>query len=319
MTTVAPDRAALEAVVEELRRLQRSGITRVHVAPETLDALTAAVRGAAAAEPEPTPDAPAVPPPPSPSVPRASAAPRSAPAVEPPPPAPALPPKSTLPPPAPITVPPGSKAERLAWLRAHVLAHPTCLANVRPGKKVVFGVGDVDAAIFFVGEAPGADEEVEGEPFVGKAGELLTKMIVAMGLARAQVYIGNVLPWRPQMPTAPGQDQVGNRPPTAEEMRLGLPFLRAQIEVVQPKLLVALGKTAAEGLLGPGSVPKLGDVRGRWHTFGDVPLMVTYHPSYLLRNQALEPKRTVWEDLLQVMERAGLPISERQRGYFRRT
>jgi DNA polymerase len=193
-----------------------------------------------------------------------------------------------------------------------------CLANVRPGKKVVFGVGNRDAQIFFVGEAPGADEEVEGEPFVGRAGELLTKMIQAMGLQRADVYIGNVLPWRPQMPTAPGEEQVGNRPPTAAEMRLGLPFLRAQIEVVQPRILVALGKTAAEGLLGEGSVPKLGDVRGRWHAFQGVPLMITYHPSYLLRNQGNDAKRVVWEDLLQVMERAGLPISERQRAYFRK-
>jgi DNA polymerase len=187
---------------------------------------------------------------------------------------------------------------------------------VRTGKKVVLGVGSLDAKIMFVGEAPGAEEEIQGEPFVGPAGQLLTKMIQAMGLKRSDVYIGNIMNWRPQMPNVAGREQVGNRPPTEEEMRYCLPFLRAQIEVVNPDLLVALGSTAAQGLLGFGSFKALGDIRGKWHEFAGKPLMVTYHPSYILRNQSNRSKRMIWEDLLKVMERATLPISEKQRGYF---
>src|SRR5207248_9205792 len=126
---------------------------------------------------------------------------------------------------------------------------------------VVLGVGSLDDKIMFVGEAPGADEEIQGEPFVGAAGQLLNKMILGMGLKREDVYIGNIMNWRPEMPTAPGVAQVGNRGPTEEEMRYCLPYLRAQIEVVNPDLIVALGKTAAEGLLGFGTFKALGDIR----------------------------------------------------------
>jgi DNA polymerase len=232
--------------------------------------------------------------------------------------------KSTLPeglapipttPPA-VVLPEGDKAARWAALRELVLKDTTCCAHVRPGKKVVLGVGSLDAQIMFVGEAPGADEEVQGEPFVGPAGQLLTKMIQAMGLQRQDVYIGNIMNWRPEMPVVGGGTQVGNRPPTEEEMRYCLPYLRAQIEVVNPALLVALGSTAAQGLLGVGSFKALGDIRGKWHEFSGKPLMVTYHPSYILRNQSNRSKRMIWDDLLKVMERVGLPISERQRGFF---
>jgi uracil-DNA glycosylase family 4 len=168
----------------------------------------------------------------------------------------------------------------------------------------------------FVGEAPGADEEVQGEPFVGPAGQLLNKMITGMGLARSDVYIGNIMNWRPDMPTGPGGIQSGNRPPTESEMAHCLPYLKAQIEIVRPKLLVALGATAAKGLLGWKAFGALGEVRGKWHEFGGVPLMVTYHPSYILRNPTNSSKRLIWEDLLKVMERASLAISDKQRNFF---
>jgi DNA polymerase len=176
----------------------------------------------------------------------------------------------------------------------------------------------------FVGEAPGADEEDRGEPFVGRAGQLLDRMIKAMGLERSQVYIGNILNWRPEMPRNPDGSQTGNRPPTAEEMAYCLPFIRAQIEVVAPRVLVALGKTAVDGLLGADRFKTMGAARGAWHEYGGIPLRATYHPSYLLRQEgltsasAMKIKRDAWEDLLAVMERAGLPISEKQRGFFRR-
>jgi DNA polymerase len=214
-------------------------------------------------------------------------------------------------PPPEVELPDGTKAEKWDYLRDRVLKCPVCNAHVKPGKKVVFGVGNLNADIFLCGEAPGADEEIAGEPFVGRAGQLLTKIIEAMGLQRSDVYIGNIMNWRPEMPTP-----HGNRPPTEEEMAFCLPYLRAQVQIVEPKVVVALGATAVHGLLGPDPKRRLGDVRGQWMKFGDTPLMITYHPSYLLRYASSESKRIVWEDFMKVMERLRMPISEKQRAYF---
>jgi len=219
--------------------------------------------------------------------------------------------KTTLGTPPTFELPEGNKQKRWDALREIVLNCPKCNENKREGYQLVFGVGNLDADIFFCGEAPGADEEEQGEPFVGKAGQLLNKMIGAMGLAREEVYIGNIMNWRPQLPT-----RVGNRPPTLDEIGFCLPYLRAQIEIVKPKLIVALGATAAKGLLGPNAFRSLREVKGEWREFDKTPLLATYHPSYLLRNDSKRDKRSAWEDLLKVMERCGLPISERQRGYF---
>jgi DNA polymerase len=181
---------------------------------------------------------------------------------------------------------------------------------VKSRKNVVFGVGDIHAKLMFVGEAPGADEDEQGEPFVGAAGQLLTRIIQTMGLSRETVYIANILKCRPD---TPGQS-YGNRKPTPDEMRTCLPYLLAQIELIRPKVMVALGATAIEGLL--GKAEGIGKSRGRFQTFRDIPLMPTFHPAYLLRNQALSEKRKVWEDMLQVMEKLEMEISEKQRGYF---
>jgi DNA polymerase len=233
--------------------------------------------------------------------------------------APAVP---ALPPKPDVVLPDGDKQTRWNFLRELVLSDPICLARVYPGKKVVFGVGSLDAAIMFVGEAPGGDEEDQGEPFVGRAGQLLNKMIKAMGLDRGQVYIGNILNWRPDMPRNPDGSQTGNRPPTAAEMAYCLPFIRAQIAIIQPKVIVALGKTAVDGLLGADRFKSMGAARGAWHSYADTPLRASYHPSYLLRQEGLTSiaakkiKRDAWEDMLAVMERAELPVSEKQRNYF---
>jgi len=204
----------------------------------------------------------------------------------------------------------GSKAERLAALRGPVLGCTLCPHLAASRTQVVFGVGSPEAEVMFVGEAPGEDEDLQGEPFVGKAGQLLTKIIVAMGFTRDQVYIGNVLKCRPDMP--PGES--GNRKPKPAEMETCLPYLRQQIDIIQPRALVALGATAMEGLL--GETQPMNKLRGRWHEFNGIPLMATYHPAYLLRNQSLTEKRKVWEDMLLVLERLGKPISEKQRGFF---
>ena len=204
----------------------------------------------------------------------------------------------------------GDKALAMAQLREKVLACIKCPHLVASRKSVVFGVGTVDASLMFVGEAPGADEDQEGEPFVGRAGQLLTRIIVAMGLNRETVYIANILKCRPD---TPGQ-AFGNRKPTPEEMETCSPYLQQQIDIIQPKVLVALGATAVEGLLGkPVSITKL---RGQWQNYRGTPLMPTFHPSFLLRPENAARKREVWEDMLQVMQKLEMPITEKQRNYF---
>jgi DNA polymerase len=141
-------------------------------------------------------------------------------------------------------------------------------------------------------------------------------MIQAMGLQRSDVYIGNIMNWRPEMELSADGEQYDNRAPTAEEMAYCLPFLKAQIDIVSPAYLVALGATAAQGLLGRGTFKALGEVRGRWKEFQGRPLMITYHPSYILRTNSNKSKRLIWEDLLQVMDKAARPVSDKQRGYF---
>lgn len=294
-------RTTLHALTEELKRLKAAGVRSVSVSPESVQRLRAVVEQQRATAPARQPGRAAS----APDISKSKAEPAKTPA------------RSTLlPPPPSFDLPAGDKKTRWEALRKRVLEDEVCRTNVREGKQVVFGVGNVDAAIMFVGEAPGAEEERQGEPFVGPAGQLLTKMIAGMGLARDEVYIGNIMNWRPQMPVSANGEQYGNRPPTPEEMAYCLPYLEAQIDVVKPQVIVALGATAAHGLLGHEAFKALGEVRGRWQVFAGRPLMVTYHPSYILRNQSNRSKRMIWEDLLKVMEKAGLPISDKQRGYF---
>ena len=207
-------------------------------------------------------------------------------------------------------VPTEDREQRIAKLREKVLVCTKCSHLAEFRHTVVFGVGNPSADLMFVGEAPGADEDLRGEPFVGRAGELLTRIIETMGFKRSDVYIANVLKCRPDMP----KGSSGNRQPTSEEMQTCLPYLRDQIEIIQPKVMVALGGVAMRGLF--GTVEPMKSLRGRWHAFGNIPVMATFHPSYLLRNQALTEKRKVWEDMLQVLERLDLPITQRQRNFF---
>ena len=202
------------------------------------------------------------------------------------------------------------KAELLATVRERVRGCTKCSHLACSRTQTVFGVGNPDADLMFIGEAPGADEDQQGEPFVGRAGQLLTRILKAMNFAREDVYIANILKCRPDMPAG----SFGNRPPTPKEMQTCRPYLVEQIEIIQPSVLVALGAVAVEGLLGTRAAMR--ELRGRWHTYNSIPLMITYHPAYLLRNQAPSEKRKVWEDMLQVLERLEQPISERQRNYF---
>ena len=205
----------------------------------------------------------------------------------------------------------GDAAAQLESLEKQINSCETCRSQCSEGGKLVFGSGDPAADLFFCGEAPGAEEEATGQPFVGKAGQLLGKIITAMGLTREEVYLTNLLKWRPQH-----DKPYGNRPATAEEMNFCLPYLRAQIEIVRPKVVVALGNAAVRGLLGPDPNRKMRALRGTWSEFSETPLMITFHPSYLLQNGTLKTKRMLWEDMLQVMDKCGLPINDKQRGFF---
>lgn len=156
---------------------------------------------------------------------------------------------------------------------------------------LVFGVGNANADIAFVGEAPGRDEDLRGEPFVGEAGQLLTKIVLAMGLAREDVYICNVLKCRPP----------NNRNPQPDEIETCEPFLLRQLQAISPKVIVALGTFAAQTLL--RTREPISRLRGRFHDYHGIPLMPTFHPAYLLRNPAM--KREVWDDMKTVLKKLG--------------
>jgi uracil-DNA glycosylase len=205
----------------------------------------------------------------------------------------------------------GSKQERLAALRmqAETWAPARTLGTLRD--TMVFATGNPDARIVLVGEAPGHEEERKREPFVGPAGQKLNDILKAMGLSREEVYITNIVKFRPALP---GQT-TSNRKPSPEEMAACLPFVREEIAIIQPECVVALGGTAGEGLLGLSGAVR--GMRESWHAFEGIPARVTYHPSYLLQSGgSMDVKRQLWEDMLAVMEKLGLPISEKQRGFF---
>jgi uracil-DNA glycosylase len=203
-----------------------------------------------------------------------------------------------------------NKIDVLESIRERVSVCTKCPHLASSRTQTVFGVGNPDADLMFIGEAPGADEDAQGEPFVGRAGQLLTRIIETMGFARGDVYIANILKCRPHMPAG----SFGNRAPTPVEMQTCRPYLVEQIDAIQPKVIVALGATAVEGLLGARGTMR--ELRGRWQTCNETPLMITYHPAYLLRNQSPSEKRKVWEDMLLVLERLERPITEKQRKYF---
>jgi uracil-DNA glycosylase family 4 len=218
--------------------------------------------------------------------------------------------------PAPVAVPKittegVSKVAKLAALRQQAEGWPPARAMGSLRETLVFATGNPDARVMLLGEAPGYQEEKEREPFVGPAGQKLNDILKAMGLSREDVYLSTLVKFRPATPN----QSTNNRKPTPEEMAVCLPFIRAEIGIVQPQAIVALGSAAAEGLLGlSGTVPSM---RGVWHDFDGTPVRVTYHPSYLLQTGGgLQTKRLLWEDMLSVMEKLGLPISDKQRGFF---
>lgn len=192
---------------------------------------------------------------------------------------------------APVHGDTGPGGETLAGIGAEAARCTACRLSEQRNK-VVFGVGDPHARLMMIGEGPGRDEDLRGEPFVGRAGQLLDRIITAMGLRRQDVYIANAVKCRPPK----------NRNPLPDELGACRHFLLRQVEVVRPELIVLLGRVAAQAVLETDA--PLGRLRGRFEEWRGVPVMCTYHPAYLLRNPA--DKRKVWDDMQQVMERLGL-------------
>jgi uracil-DNA glycosylase family 4 len=172
-----------------------------------------------------------------------------------------------------------------------------CRLHKQGRKQIVFGVGNPRAKLMFIGEAPGADEDQQGEPFVGRAGQLLNNMIKAMGLRREDVYIANIIKCRPP----------GNRTPERDECETCSPFLMRQIAAIQPQVIVALGAVAAKTLLAINA--PMSELRGHWYDFRGTKLAVTYHPAFLLRDP--RQKKETWKDLQMVMKDLGLPLPQK--------
>ena len=172
-----------------------------------------------------------------------------------------------------------------------------CRLHQQGRKQIVFGVGNPHAELMFIGEAPGADEDAQGEPFVGRAGQLLNNMIKAMGLRRSDVYIANIIKCRPP----------GNRTPERDECETCSPFLTRQIAAIKPKAIVALGAVAAKTLLAINA--PMSELRGHWYDFRGTKLAVTYHPAFLLRDP--RQKKEAWKDLQMVMKELELPMPQK--------
>ena len=212
----------------------------------------------------------------------------------------------------PFFRPGGSNAEE-AWANMRRLL-PTWAPLRQLGtlrEQVVLPQGDTQAAIAFVGDAPGYYDEKAGLPFQGEAGGKLDGMLKAMGLTREQVYLTQLLKFRPAQP----RQTLNTRPPSEKELLISRPVVEFELRLVKPRVIVALGVIAARGLLQQGNLP-LAAYQERTWDFSGIPVVVTHHPSYLLRTSDLGERRRLWEEMLHVMELAGLPINEKQRGYF---
>jgi uracil-DNA glycosylase family 4 len=304
---------ALDALLEELRRQKAEGVRLVSVSPESLQVLKS-LSGAPAPQSAPAPQAVARPATPV-AVP-ATVVRREAPAPAPVPATPrpvvkvsARPPVAPIPEPPVFRLPEGTKAERMAALTELIRACAETRRHLESGQQPVIGHGSLDAPVFFVGEAPTLEEVEAGQAFAGAAGEMLRKILRTADIREEEAYFAPLMTWRPEPPT-----KFGKRPPNAREIAFSLPYLRAQIAIVRPKVVVALGAQALEALV--PDAPKVTSSHGQWQTHDGIPVMPTFHPNYVLHNPSPTAKRAMWEDFLSIMEKLGRPISEKQRKYF---
>jgi DNA polymerase len=198
-------------------------------------------------------------------------------------------------------LPTAEKIARLTALDVNEVRGCTQCRLCEKRTNTVFGEGDPDAKIMFIGEGPGENEDLQGRPFIGRAGELLTKMIIGMGLQREQVYICNIVKCRPPQ----------NREPAPDEVATCTPFLERQIEIIRPRVIVTLGRPALQHML--QQKVTITRMRGQWLTWRGIRLMPTFHPAYILRNYTTQTREAVWSDLQQVMQEIGLPTTSKKR------
>jgi len=316
----------LEDLLSELRRLRAEGVETVAVSPESTEILRSLVgkapapSGQAASAPvsrpakaeDPGSRPPSrqdpVPPPPSPRreplatpMPEAAKPLLHAPKFD----------DSAIPEPPRVELPAkGSKVDRLAALAELIQTCPECRRHLKPGQEPMLGAGSPDAAIVFVGEVPAAADIAAGRLFAGVEAAVFDGALKAMGLSRETAYVTTLVRWRTASPNG-----LVDRTPSPREQAFNLPYLRAELAVVRPRVVVALGGTVFHALTGDKA--RISEARGTWREAEGLPLLPTFHPSYLVKNPSKGPKRQFWEDLLAAMERAGLPISEKQRGFFR--
>jgi uracil-DNA glycosylase len=196
-------------------------------------------------------------------------------------------------------------------LRAQVQANSTISNHLHTGCQFVLGRGNLNAPICVIGEAPGAEEEKAGKPFVGAAGKLLTQLMNEVGLNEENVFITNIMLWRPEMDTL-----TGNRPPTDQEMKYCLPYCTAQLDIVKPVCIVALGATAIAGLLGPSKTRRITQIRGQWAEYNGIPVMQTLHPSYILRTGTKDIKRDFIQDLISAKTKVRLPVAAHENSLY---
>ena len=211
-----------------------------------------------------------------------------------------------------ISLPSSDKKSQMDWLRKQIESCATCTAEVRSDEKIVFGSGDVNADIFFCSDAPNEEEARSGTPLTGSLGDLMFKIIKAMGLKNDSIYTTHVVKWRPKH-----YKTSANSAPNLEQIGFCAPYLQAQIAVVMPKVIIALGKISIAVLTNrdPTKIV-MKDLRGKWENVENIPTIFTYHPSYLLYNNTLRAKRQFWEDMLEVMQKLNIPISQKQKEYF---
>lgn len=307
----------IAAVYEELLRLKDEGLERLAVAPETLSAIekilpvpttaptatnpVTATTKTSTATTAPTKDT-------KNSTPTQTTAQASQPANNAETEAPTVP---ELAKPPVLKIPDGERTSQMAALQSQLENCSNCQSQLGSGEALILGHGSLNAKILFCGDAPSTEDAKSGKAFSDDTGILLLKIIKAMKLEESDVYFTNLLKWRPQH-----DKPYGNRPPNVDELKFCLPYLEAQIKIIQPQVVIALGNAAASGFLGHDPKRRLGDIRGKWQQFKGTDLMITFSPNYLLRNDTLKTKRLVWEDLLEVLRRINAPISEQQEAFF---
>lgn len=286
--------AAAEPLVDYLRQLERQGQTHVHLDENARLVLREFYKRAKGISDTPPAQSATVARPAT----RPAAMPVSAPAA-------AAPVEKAAPAVQPM-------ANSLDGIKAQIAAD-SALKNLGTLRtKLVFSEGDPSADIMVVGEAPSYHDETKGAPFSGPAGKKMEAILKAMGLAREQVYLTNLVKFRPAM-----ENQTTNtRKPNAAEITASMKYLIGEIKLVKPKVIIVLGATAAKSLLTPKIAVK--DMLGQFHKFEGVTVRATYHPSYLLHQEVTPEKRAVWVDMMEIMELLNMPISEKQRGFFKK-